>query len=281
MKIVSSACVLAIVLSMCAPPAPAADFDTGKLHGLGEVHFHLLESATLGRPLHIYVRIPDGANDNPSRRFPAVYLLDGGTSFPLLSGWYHYLRFGEEVPEMLLVGISYGSDSFESGNFRSADFTAPAEEREWWGGAPKFQQALEQELIPLVETYFPADPGRRVLLGQSLGGQFVLYSALTRPDLFWGHIASNPALHRNLDFFLEWRGGDEMPVDATRLFVAEGEFNDTRFKLPFTEWARYWTSPGRSKPFVLEVRALPGQSHFSSITEAFRSGSRWLFGDKP
>jgi predicted alpha/beta superfamily hydrolase len=41
---------------------------------------------------------------------------------------------------------------------------------------------------------------------QGLGGQFVLYTALTRPDLFWGHIASNPALHRNLPFYPENHG---------------------------------------------------------------------------
>jgi len=31
--------------------------------------------------------------------------------FESLSAYYHYLRFGEEVPEMILVGISYGSDT--------------------------------------------------------------------------------------------------------------------------------------------------------------------------
>ena len=76
-----------------------------------------------------------------------VYLLDGGVTFPLLSAYYHYLLIGEELPELILVGISYGSDRFAEGNYRASDFTAPADDREWWGGAPRFQAMLEGELL--------------------------------------------------------------------------------------------------------------------------------------
>ena len=65
---------------------------------------------------------------------------------------------------------------------------------------------LFEELIPLIESAYPSDDQQRIIFGQSLGGQFVLYTALTDPALFHGHIASNPALHRNLDFFLHWQG---------------------------------------------------------------------------
>jgi len=95
--------------------------------------------------------------------------------------------------------------------------------------------------------------------------------------MFWGHIASNPALHRNLDYFMGWKGGVEMPLGATRLFVAEGEFNDPRFKTPATEWIEYWSSHERKKPFLLEVQVLSGHSHLSAVTESFRQGLHWLF----
>ena len=259
--------------------AGADTFDPGKLQGLGDTRYHPFTSETLGRPLHLYVRVPDSGAEDP---FPVVYLLDGGVNFPLLSAYYHYLRIGEEVPELVLVGISYGSDTFDGGNYRSSDFTAPSKEREWWGKAPQFQGVLESELMPFVEANYPADPSRRVIFGQSLGGQFVLYSALSRPDLFWGHLASNPALHRNLDFFLEWNGDGEMPVDATRLFVSEAEFDAPRFRGPADAWIRHWTAPGQARPFVLEVRYLPGQSHLSAVTESFRQGLQWLFpADSP
>lgn len=252
-------------------------FDPSGLQGLGDTRHHEFQSEILDRALHLYVRTPEGAPRDPARRYPTVYLLDGGVTFPLLSSYYHYLRIGEQLPELLLVGISYGSDTFEGGNYRASDFTAPAAERDWWGKAPVFQDMLADELMPMIEARYASDPERRVVLGHSLGGQFVLYSALTRPQLFWGHIASNPALHRNLDFFLGWKGGAEMPREATRLLVAEGELDDERFRVPAMEWIDYWSAPGRERPFVLEVRMLPGQTHLSAAPESFRQGLQWLF----
>ena len=269
--------VVLLLVGISLPAFGAGEFDTRYLQGLGDTRYHRLDSEVLGRPLHVYVRSP--GQETPARRFPVVFVLDGGTFFPLLSAYYHTLRWGDEVPEMILVGISYGSDRFEGGNYRASDFTAPASDREWWGGASRFQQSLEQELLPLIESAYPADPGRRVLLGQSLGGQFVLFSALTRPDLFFGHIASNPALHRNLDWFLEWRGEAPMPTAATRLFLAEAEFDDERFRTPALKWIAQWSAADREKPFRLETRMLSGHTHLSAVTEAFRLGVQWLFED--
>jgi len=144
-------------------------------------------------------------------------------------------------------------------------------------GASTFQLVLEHELLPMIESKYASNPGKRIIFGQSLAGQYVLYSALSQPEMFWGHIASNPALHRNLGHFMDWRGGEEMPLEATRLFVAEGEFNDPRYKQPATEWIEYWSAPERKKPFVLEDQTLSGQSHLSAVTVAFRQGLRWLF----
>jgi predicted alpha/beta superfamily hydrolase len=280
-RIVGVVALLFLSLGLSLPARGAEPADLRYLQGLGDTRYHRLDSATLERPLHVYVRVPEADPDAPGRRYPVVYLLDGGTFFPLLSAYYHALRWGEELPELVLVGISYGSDRFEGGNYRASDFTAPAADREWWGGAPKFQQALADELLPLIESTYPADPARRVLLGQSLGGQFVLYSALTRPDLFFGHVASNPALHRNLDEFLAWRGAAPMPAAATRLFVIEAEFDDERFRQPALKWIEHWSAAGREKPFRLEVRMLDGHTHLSAVTEAFRLGVPWLFAPEP
>jgi predicted alpha/beta superfamily hydrolase len=270
---------LVLLILLQAGPLLAEQFDPNKLQGLGDTRYHPFDSETLGHALHIYVRVPESSSNNPDRQYPTVYLLDGGINYPLLSSYYHYLQLGEEVPEMIIVGISYGSDSFEGGNFRSTDFTAPSEEREWWGEAPTFQSVIGNELLPMIEERYASNPNKRIIFGQSLGGQFVLYSALSQPELFWGHIASNPALHRNLGYFLDWNGDSKMPLEATRLFVSEGEFNDARFKRPATEWIEYWSDPERSRPFVLEVQTLPGQSHLSSVTQAFRQGLLWLFSD--
>lgn len=266
---------------LLAPPVSAdeAEVPVQWLQGLGDVRYHRVEASELERGFHVYVSLPRPSAEAADLPLTTVYLLDGGGTFPTLAGQHHYLRLGDAVEPAILVGISYGSIYFRDGNFRSTDFTAPSVERDFWGGAPAFQSFLADTLMPMIEALYPSDPDRRYLFGQSLGGQFVLYSAQTRPALFAGHIASNPALHRNLDFFLDWRGEGDAPVDATRLFVSLAENDHPQFRGPALAWVDHWRGQVQ-RPFVLEVRELPGQTHFSALSESFTQGILWLSRDE-
>lgn len=263
----------ATFLLLLSVAASASDFDPGKLQGLGDVRYHAFESVTLDRTMHIYVRLPEGYESGKDKRYPTVYLLDGGITFPLLSAYYRYLRLGEEIPAAILVGVAYGTDDWRKGNLRSTDYTAPSAEREHWGGAALFQRALDSDLLPLIENTYRAEPGRRIIFGQSLGGQFVLFTALTRPTLFWGHIASNPALHRNLEFYL---ANAPATVGNAQLFVASGALDDKTYRDPAIAWMKHWESRER-KPWQLKTMTLNGHSHFSAAPASFRAGMRWLF----
>ncbi len=240
------------------------------MEGLGPVKHHPVRSERPDQLYHLLVRAPE--SPAAGARYPTVYLLDGGITFPLLSAYYHYLRAGEEAPELILVGISYGTDDWRAGNGRSRDYTAPAADADHWGGAAAFQDVLRKRIFPLVESTYPSDPARRIAFGQSLGGQFVLHAALKAPGLFWGHVASNPALHRNLPLFLE----PAVPGSPRRVFVSSGENDDPRFREPAQAWMAHWAGQAQ-RPFDLEAVTLQGQTHFSAAPAAFRQGLRWIF----
>lgn len=237
---------------------------------------HNALSRIVGRGYHILVGLPQGYDASGDRQYPTLYILDGGALYPLFASYYRYLRLGEEIPEMILVGISYGTDDWQEGNQRSHDYTAPATEAEHWGGAGAFQSFLGDELLPLIERQFRSRSDRRIVFGQSIGGQFVLYTAQTRPALFWGHIASNPALHRNLPFFLEQHEVSAPGPNRARLFVASALGDDPRFAIPARQWIRHWTATHET-PWDLEVATLDGHSHFSAPPASFRLGLKWLF----
>jgi len=256
----------------------ADNLDTRLLQSLGEVKYHELESSHLKRSFHVFVDLPEDYTES-DQSYPAIYLLDGGNTFPLMAAYHHYLRFEDETPRAILVGISYGADTFKEGNWRSTDYTAPSEEREFWGGAAIFQKVLQDELLPLIESVYRADPAHRIIFGHSLGGQFVLFNAVTKPELFSGHIASNPALHRNLPFFLNWQGENDMPVQISKVFVSSGEFDDPVYREPTLEWIAHWQAI-TPRPWILEARTLAGQTHLSATPEAFRQGMDWLFSEK-
>ena len=236
--------------------------------------YHQIVSKPLNQTYHIYVKEPEEIEND--KKYPTIYLLDGGITFPLLVSYYKYLRIGNEVPQMIIVGISYGTDDWKKGNMRSRDFTAQAEDRSFWGGAPDFLEFLSTELFSTIENNYPSDSTQRIIFGQSLGGQFVFYAAQNKPSLFYGYIASNPALHRNLEFYLESKSLPINRIKPPRLFVSSGGDDELIFREPAIKWFQFWNGQ-KKRPWNLKTSILEGQSHFSAAPEAFREGLKWIF----
>ena len=172
--------VLATLLALPAIPAQAAPLD--HLPVLAGDYF-AIESRETGHRYHIYIRYPEDYAKHPQEHYPVVYVLDGDSLFPLLGALHLFLAYDDDLAEALVVGIAYGSFAPPQ-NRRGQDFT---------NGAPAFDRFLERELIPTVEGKVRAKPDRRILFGQSRGGGYVLHSAFTNPDLFWGRIDARPA----------------------------------------------------------------------------------------
>jgi len=260
-----------------APEAPATN--TGArvplehLPALAGDYFPIHSQAT-GRDYHIYMRLPEGYDADADARWPVVYLLDGDSLFPLLAPTHLFLHYDEHLPEAILVGIAYGSFD-PSINKRHIDFSAPGSDTpEGEGGAPMFLDFLERELLPQIERRHRTDPGRRVLVGQSRGGYFVLWSALRKPDLFRARIASNAAFSRARDDLL----GDAAPHarDDLALVVASGG-RDEAFRMENArEWVAAWQARD-DRPWALRHEILPDGTHAASIGETYRRAMTWLF----
>jgi predicted alpha/beta superfamily hydrolase len=234
-----------------------------------------LQSRSVGRPYHIYVRLPESYAADPRRRYPVVYLLDGDSLFPMLAVQHLFLGYDEQLPEAIIVGIAYGS--FDPAvNRRSVDFQAPAAgvdaEK---AGAPAFQQFLRSELLPAVEARYRTDPERRVLVGQSRGGSFVLYSAFTDPDLFWGRIASNPAFDPGRELFLG------RPAAASKqglgLVVTSGSRDRPALRQAALQWFNAWEKRADA-PWQIKAHSIEGGTHAADIANAYRVGMLWLHG---
>ncbi len=245
----------------------ANDFE--KLNSIENTVYHELHSKVLNKTYHIHVKAPKPLKEKT--KYITVYLLDGDITFPLLASYSKYLNLAEDIPDIILVGISYGTDDFKKGNSRGHDFTAPANGRAHYGGAEKFQSMLNQELFPMIEKNYPSDKQKRILFGQSLGGQFALFNTMYHPKNFWGVIASNPAIHRNLEFF---KG---TPFDNKKpglLYVSRAKNDEARYIQPLNEWLSYWNE--KTHPWSMKVAWLEDHNHFSAAPDAFRNGMRWI-----
>ncbi|ACA84991.1 alpha/beta hydrolase [Shewanella woodyi] len=233
-----------------------------------------LESESVGRPFHIYVRLPEGYDENKSKQYPVVYLLDGDSLFPILATNHLFLQYDDKLPEAIIVGIAYGSFD-PSINKRGYDFSAPAvDAKPNQGGAPKFQQFLETELIPDIESRYQTDPNKRVLFGQSRGGYMVLYSAFTKPDLFWGHIASNPSIKPGRERFFSTPNSANR--DDLSLILTSGSHDRGYSRDNAMDWSKEWQNRNDA-PWDVKVFTIDGGTHAANSTDSYRLGINWLF----
>jgi hypothetical protein len=268
----------ALLVSSCQATRPTAVANSAGTIPLNHLpvlrgDYFELKSQAVGRSFHIYVRLPEGYGDS-SAQYPAVYLLDGDSLFPILAGNHLFLAYDEGLPEAIVVGIAYGSLD-PAINKRGFDFSAPSPGTgPDQGGAPAFQRFLNSELIPEIDRRYRANPARRILFGQSRGGYMVLYSAFTDPDLFWGRIASNPSFDPGREQFFS------SAAPASRgdlgLVVASGSRDRPGLRAAALEWFEAWEGVDE-KPWSLHAVTIQGGTHAADSTTSYRTGLLWLF----
>jgi len=235
-----------------------------------------LESATLGRGFDIYVRLPlDYDPEGPA--YPVVYLLDGDSLFPILAANHLFLTYDEGLPEAVVVGIAYGGFD-PSVNRRGLDFQSPDEDLSAeQAGAEAFHTVLTDELLPIIEARFNVDPDRRVLFGQSRGGNLVLYSAVAHPDVFWGRVASNPSLTPGMGSIVS--GAASSGRDDLRVVVTGGDRDRADLRLEAAFWVETWTGrDAPERPWQVRLIPIAGGTHAANAPDAYRAGMLWLFG---
>ena len=121
--------------------------------------------------------------------YPVLYILDGDYNFNYVSGILELqASISENIPEMILVGISgKGSETYKT------NCKPNIEGLEDKGNADEVSDFIQKELIPFVNSNYRTSK-YKILAGHSLGGLFVINTALNEPDLFNNYIAISPAL---------------------------------------------------------------------------------------
>lgn len=247
-----------------ADPAPVIPLN--HLPAIAGDYFPLASKAT-GLTYHIYLRYPQGYAEDSAKRYPVVYLLDGDSAFPLLAAQHLFLTIDDKLPDAIVVGIAYGGFGPQV-NKRDVDFGPRAE---------AFHQFLETELFPQLEGKVRGDPQRRVLVGQSYGGSFVLWSALNRPDAFWGRIASNPSFRLNSEKL--WAPGTKPLRPGSRLYVVSGTANAAEARQQAIRWVDQ--QPADVAGMQVERIDIENGTHAADLPNAYRRAMRKLFDWQP
>ncbi len=186
---------LTIFLFACLLAAP--------IHALQALsNQHSLQSKILEEERSYNVSLPKSYHKG-NQRYPVLYLLDGPDNIEHTLATHNLMVKNSLIPEMIIVAIVNTN--------RLRDFT-PAVifqgEQQQSGGADKFLDFLQLELIPQIEKSYRTQPFK-ILTGHSLGGLLALHALQTRPKLFQAHFAFSPSLH--------W--GDNSTVARTIAFL--------------------------------------------------------------
>ncbi|PKL82023.1 MAG: hypothetical protein CVV24_12190 [Ignavibacteriae bacterium HGW-Ignavibacteriae-3] len=198
-----------IFLSSCFAAGELNGQDKSKISQNVPVALHRTEIINITSDINgitypINIALP-GSYFTSDKTYPVVYMLDAYSSFGIVTEMARLLASSNELPEIIIVGISSAGGSKEFVYNRSRDYTPtqiPAEKLPLSfrslipvsGGGDKFFRFIKEELIPLVESKYRFKPGDRTLAGHSLGGLFVFYSLFREPDLFNRYVAISPAL---------------------------------------------------------------------------------------
>lgn len=182
--------VLALLVAGFGSSAVAA-VETVPAHATFIVQSKVLHEA---RVINVYT--PPGYARNTQKRYPVLYMPDGGLKedFPHVATDVDAAIREGSVRPMIVVGIE--------NTFRRRDMTPPtdiASDRKIApkvGGASAFRAFIATELMPQVRRRYRTN-GDTAIVGESLAGLFVLDTFFAKPKLFDTYIALSPSLWWN------------------------------------------------------------------------------------
>ncbi|WNO59468.1 alpha/beta hydrolase [Rheinheimera sp. MMS21-TC3] len=149
-----------------------------------------LESKNLSEERKIVVKLPDGYFENKNEKYPVIYVLDAETELELTASLLHRMHLANEAHQHIVVGIYNTNRTRDLAPTVNYDPRGPVGQG---GGADKFLDFIEKELIPQINKQYRTSDNKTIV-GSSIGGLFVLHSLQSRPHLFQAHLAYSPAV---------------------------------------------------------------------------------------
>lgn len=238
-----------------------------------------MKSTSTGRDYDLYIHVPASYDQDKTKKYPVLYILDGQWDFKLMDSVLGGLIYDKFVPDMIMVGITYSGENVNYDSLRAMDYTPTAvQDAKGSGDGSKFLKFLKTELIPFVEANYRADPSHRVLQGSSLGGLFTLYAMFTDPGFFSAYVAASPAVQYGdrCAFKQEAEYAKSHKELAVKLYLAVGESEP--LNAPVQEFMKTLQSRGY-KDLRLETRVIEGERHSGNKPETFNRGLRFVFSD--
>lgn len=160
--------VLMTTISTSFSQKSASNFVVGKTISL--------TSDILHQEREIQIYLPEDYNTS-KEKCPVVYVFDGQKYFLNAVTYQQNLRFVEETPGYIVVGIKTND------NERSKLYNSES---------TNFSDYLEKELLPYIDKTFRTLPTERVFFGWQRAAAFGIEILASKPNLFKGYFIASP-----------------------------------------------------------------------------------------
>jgi predicted alpha/beta superfamily hydrolase len=239
---------------------------------------HLINSQYTGKSYELMVLLPQNYSPADTIQYPVLYVLDGKYSFPLFQSISNLMELSKEIRDLIIVGIDgYDQTKEEWLVSRHGDFTPShqsnadtlwtkilklPERKLQSGGADKFLQALQHEMIPLIDQSYKTSK-ERGLYGHSLGGLFASYCLMKAPGLFNRYSINSPSLWWNASEMLKMEAPADTAINA-RVFFSMGAYEGDMMLQPFRTFTKAMTEQ-HYQHLQMSVRVFEGETHVSVV----------------
>ena len=232
-----------------------------------------------GQEYDLQIVVPSGYA-NSDKKYPVVYLMDSQWDLPLVSTIYGEQYFDGFIPEMIIVGITWGGTKPNPDLLRARDYT-PTNEGigKQTGGADKFLDFIKTEVFPFMDANYKVDNSNKTLMGCSLGGLFTMYSLFTHPTMFTNYIAASPAIgwDKEIMYLYEKNYSENKNTPPAKLYMTIGdvERNVNNFEK--------LTSHMQNKKYSslqFHSKILENTGHSGTKSETYTRGLQYVF-EKP
>ncbi|MCW8803043.1 MAG: alpha/beta hydrolase-fold protein [Ignavibacteriaceae bacterium] len=255
-------------------PQTSSDNINSRQYSLYNTTEEYIFSELVADTFHVMVSVPDGYYSG-DKRYPVLYVLDGDVAFGMAASIARYLQIGENIPELIVVGIGYGAIDKSAGKKRRRDYR-PTQA----GDAENFLNFISSQLIPYIDSKYRSIPGDRIINGYSIGGLFALYTLFTKPETFNRYIVGSPYLiwDNYLIFSYEKNSPDKISEMKLSVFISVGsEESDEKYFNPIDKLVTQIQERDYSG-LKLEAKVFDGSTHLMGPPESLTHGLISVFG---
>jgi predicted alpha/beta superfamily hydrolase len=143
-------------------------------------------SNKLGETREITIGLPSTYDQNPTKKYPLLILLDGDYLFDPFYGALDYGCYWDDLPETIVIGINQRNNRMEDCRYNK-DNGLPS------GKGAAFFEFIGEELLPYIEKKYRTAPFR-IIAGHDTTAGFLNFFLYKDSPLFNAYISLSPEL---------------------------------------------------------------------------------------